>query len=265
MRICQILVNLVDNAVKYTESGKVKISITASAISEDQCMLCLEVADTGSGIPLSHQKLIYEPFVQATENENYQQSGVGLGLPIVKQLTDLLGGEITFQSKLGSGSTFKVQLPLRISNHWRIDRAQTEQLRTGGAQKVQPSRPLHLLLAEDNLVNQRVVSMLLQKVGHTFDLAANGAEALNLCRSRDYDLILMDLQMPVMDGREAVACIRKLEIEQGKRHVPVVALTAHAQESDRQMLLESGMDAYLSKPFTATGLYSLLEQLAATL
>jgi CheY-like chemotaxis protein len=222
------------------------------------------VADTGIGISQDKQKSIFEPFEQADGSITRRFGGTGLGLAIVARLVELMGGKIWVESpwrKPGSaewvsGSAF----------HFHIKLVAARPAVPAGAGKPEPltapPRALRILLAEDNAVNRRLAQLLLEKQGHFVVCAENGRVAVRLYDSEPFDLILMDVQMPEMDGLEATTAIRKLE-ETGSRRIPIVALTAHAMRSDRERCLAAGMDAYITKPIHPKELYQTIQELAA--
>jgi signal transduction histidine kinase/ActR/RegA family two-component response regulator len=243
-RLRQILTNLTTNAIKFTPKGSVTISAQPGVMREDRRIEVLfAVTDSGIGIPEEKLASIFQPFTQADHSTSRNYGGTGLGLAIVSHLVELMGGKISVKSTPGQGSTFSFAIPLRRAE------ASIAPPAPGAAEANQPLTPLRILLAEDNLVNQKVAMGLLRKQGHIVTLANNGAEALAMVteHAEDFDIILMDMQMPKLDGLEATRQIRAHE--NGLRHIPIVALTANASEADRQRCLESGMDDFVSKPF----------------
>ena len=256
-RIRQVLINLVGNAVKFTEQGGVRI--TASTLRHprrpDRVTLLLDVADTGIGIPESSQDLVFEAFAQADASSTRRYQGTGLGLSIVRRLIHLMDGSLAMESEPGRGTTFTVALPLAV------------QPRDEGAARAPeaaaaPPRPLRILLAEDDRVNQMAARRALELAGHTVATAGNGQEVLHLLAAEDYDCILMDVQMPVMDGLEATRTIRGAGNLGSKSAIPIIALTAHAMKGDRERFLDAGMDGYLAKPVDMDELAATLAKLA---
>lgn len=255
-RLQQILVNLVSNAIKFTEIGQVVLRAELQHQAEGQTAVRLVVHDSGIGIPMQKLKLIFESFTQADGSTTRQYGGTGLGLAICKQLVELMGGHIHVSSEVGIGSTFEVVIPFHSESTFR-SRAIVS---TGDEPKVSPgesalvaipastptqSAPVNILLVEDNLVNQRLAVKLLQKAGHQVQTAGNGRIACEMVAQRSFDLILMDVQMPEMDGFEATA---KLRARQDHPRLPIIAMTAHAMAGDRERCLAAGMDDYLTKP-----------------
>ena len=241
LRLRQILLNLMGNAVKFTDTGSVTTEVSAASIDGSRVDLQFAVRDSGLGIPVEKQGLIFEPFRQAEGYMTRRYGGTGLGLAIVTRLLDLLGGRIWVESKPGVGSTFYFTVPFLLSRKPLAPRDGSGMLDEA------PTPPLSILVAEDNDVSRLLVGRLLAGQGHTVTEARTGLEAVTLYERGTFDLILMDIQMPDMDGFEATAEIREREHATGD-HIPIIALTAHAIKGDRERCLEAGMDEYLSKP-----------------
>jgi len=241
-RFRQMVVNLVGNAVKFTAGGEVVVSLTAERLAGGRVTLHLAVRDTGIGIPAEKHQEIFGAFSQADSSISSKYGGTGLGLAITARIARLMGGEIALESAPGSGSTFRVSVPFLVVEGSPPPRRRP--LEEQGSQP-DPIRSLAILLAEDNPVSRLVAKRLLERGGHQVSLASNGAEAVEQCRERSFDVIFMDVQMPVMNGFEATARIRALE--SGPSRV-IVAMTAHASAEDRRRCLAAGMDDYISKP-----------------
>jgi signal transduction histidine kinase/ActR/RegA family two-component response regulator len=253
-RLRQIVVNLVGNALKFTERGEVLLRVAVTRSDPAASLLRFVVSDTGIGIPADKQAAIFDAFAQADASTTRKFGGTGLGLSIASQLARLMGGRIWVESTLGLGSAFHVEVPFELAPEQTLrppPRFVEQPRLTGG---------LRILLAEDNAVNALLASTLLKKVGHDVTHVTNGRLALDALALRDFDLILMDGQMPIVDGLEATAAIRSAEMNTG-RHVAIIALTAHAMAEYRQRFLESGADGYLSKPFSADQLYAAIESM----
>ena len=254
-RLRQVLINLVSNAVKFTHEGRVDVLIRVERRPDGRgVMLHGVVRDTGIGIPLDKQQLIFEAFSQADGSTTRRYGGTGLGLTISARILALMGGDIGVESVEGQGSTFHFTAPIGLPEG--TPRA-TEH---ASAEPVRWTRtPLQVLLVEDNVVNQRVALGFLAKAGHQVHVVANGREALDRLVERSFDLVFMDMQMPVMGGLEAITAIRAAERDRGG-HQPIIALTAHAIEGDREHFLASGADGYVSKPIVPSHLTQEIER-----
>ena len=250
-RVRQVLINLVGNAVKFTERGEVVVDITVAGADK----LRFEVRDTGIGIAPEAHAHVFQAFSQADGSMTRRYGGTGLGLAICKELVGLMGGELGLTSTPGVGTTFNFTL--------RYAPAVAPRPRAAGVQTQPASRYSgQVLVAEDNAVNQEVILAALRACGCEATLAVNGREALDAVQKQRYDLVFMDCQMPVMDGYAATRAIRALEDQSliASRHIPIVALTAHATEADREFCRVAGMDGFLTKPFTQAGLRKELER-----
>ena len=256
LRLRQVLYNLLSNAVKFTERGSVQLKVYLRKASvPGQATIAYEVIDTGVGIPADKLAAIFEEFTQVDGSISRKYGGTGLGLAITQRLVALHGGRLTVQSELGVGSCFRVELPgVECAPHHQAGSPVHD---TGAAAPSLGGIPkLRVLLAEDNLVNQKVVTAVLRKRGYLVDVAANGREALTRLEGRPYDLVLMDVQMPELDGIEAARAIRSND---RWRNLPIVAMTAHAMTGDRERCLEAGMNDYLSKPVAPAHLIETVE------
>ncbi len=242
VRLNQVLLNLVSNAIKFTHQGSVTISVNLDKETEEGMDLSFIIEDTGIGISKDKLEAVFESFIQASSSTTTLYGGTGLGLTIAKQLIEAQGGTISLESELGKGSLFTVKM------HFLKSRIHTRE-------KQQEAKPnvyhdltgLTILLAEDNKINQRVALLTISKWGASVEIADNGKIALQMLKEKNYDLILMDLQMPEMNGLEATNLIRNLE--QPKCSVPIMAMTASALRGEREKCIEMGMDDYISKPF----------------
>jgi len=241
IRLRQILLNVMGNAVKFTAAGSVTTEVSAVSFNGRSVELQFAVRDTGIGIPPEKQALIFEPFRQLEGYMTRKYGGTGLGLAIVTRLLNLVGGKIWVESQKGAGSTFYFTLPFLLSDGPVPARDELESAHEPAIP------PLSILVAEDNYVSRLLAVRLLAKEGHTVTEARTGLEVLASYERGAFDLILMDVQMAETDGFEATAEIRERESETGG-HVPIIALTAHAIKGDRERCLEAGMDGYLSKP-----------------
>jgi signal transduction histidine kinase/HPt (histidine-containing phosphotransfer) domain-containing protein/ActR/RegA family two-component response regulator len=258
-RVRQILVNLAGNAVKFTERGRVSIAVRASAgAPPDAIDLFFRVEDTGIGIAPELLGSIFEPFVQADQSDTRRHGGTGLGLSIVSQLVRMMNGEVTVQSTPGAGTAFNVRLALRLPAQ-----GQATCVAEAPMQRTLPaSRALSVLLVEDNETNRLLARAMLESAGHRVSIACDGAQAVAALSESAFDCVLMDCQMPVMDGVEATRRIREAEAAAG-RHTPIIALTANVMEGDRERYLAAGMDAFLAKPFDRRALLDALHDATA--
>jgi len=250
-RVRQILYNLVSNAIKFTEAGEVRGVITATPSG-----LRIDVVDTGVGIAPERVDSLFEKFVQADSSATRRFGGVGVGLSICKALCTAMGGEITVTSALGQGSRFVVDLPLAPG---------TSTARAAPAETVGPmgaDASFRVLAAEDNRVNQLVLRTLLGQIGLEPTIVGNGAEALEAWEQGDYDLILMDVQMPIMDGAAATEAIRTREAASGRPPTPIVALTANAMRHQMEAYRAAGMDGFLAKPLDIGALFKTIQSVA---
>ena len=252
-RLRQVIEKLVDNAIKFTEQGGVTVRVDAEAAAGETLVHCA-VSDTGIGIPREKQEVIFDPFVQGDGSASRRHGGTGLGLAIAVEVVQLMRGRIWVESEVGRGSTFHFTARLAKEPLSPPARDPGPAPLRGGA------GGLHVLLAEDNAVNRKVAVRLLEKRGHTVVAVEDGRQALRALDGERFDIALMDVQMPEMDGFEATAAVRARERVQGG-HLPIVALTAHAMKGDRERCLEAGMDAYVAKPVNAEELFATLERL----
>ena len=244
-RIRQILFNLIGNAAKFTEEGNVTLAISQRDLTDDELELCFAVTDTGIGIAPEARSQLFTKFSQADGSVTRKYGGTGLGLAICKQLTELLGGEIGCESSPGVGSTFWFTVRCTPGDIQAVDVGIWTQ-EAGNTAVTTSDRSLRILAAEDNHVNQMVLLAILSKSGHTIDVVTNGSEAVSAVMRVPYDLLLMDIRMPEMDGVTATRRIRGLSGEVGR--IPIIALTANAMKGDRETYIEAGMTDYVSKP-----------------
>jgi signal transduction histidine kinase/ActR/RegA family two-component response regulator len=243
LRFKQILLNLLGNAIKFTESGSITVALTGEPAEQQRLRVRLTVKDTGIGMSEEALQRIFNPFEQADNSNTRKYGGSGLGLAICRRLAALMGGSITATSVAGQGSSFMVNLVFEAAE---AD-LQTLQPSLPVTSCAQSSKPLYLLVAEDNQINADTTIAMLKQLGHSADQAANGQEALEKWHASAFNCILMDIQMPVMDGRLATATIREQERTMGG-HTPIIALTAHALQGDRERFLAEGFDGYVAKP-----------------
>ncbi|QTR48245.1 response regulator [Thiothrix litoralis] len=258
IRLKQILGNLLGNAIKFTKSGTVALHIDIQQEESTKTSLRLLVADTGAGIPSSQMEVLFNAFSQADDSTTRLYGGTGLGLTIAQELVQLMGGRIKVKSTLGQGSTFYFDLTLE-KHHLPASTA-PEKSSTTATLPNNAELSGHLLLVEDNLVNIKVAHVMLTKLGFSFDIAMDGLEAVEKLDHNHYDLVLMDCQLPGMDGYEATRRFRQQELERKTARTPVIALTANAMQGDRETCLQAGMDDYMTKPISMASLRQKLQQ-----
>jgi signal transduction histidine kinase/CheY-like chemotaxis protein len=257
LRLRQVLMNLVANAIKFTDVGEVRLEVAPQTPSADSLTLHFRVRDTGIGISPEQEARLFRPFEQADNSITRQYGGTGLGLAISARIVQLMGGRIWVESTPGAGSVFHFT--------GRFGKAAASETPMVAVPPADPHRtepddlPQHILVAEDNPVNQRIATLVIERLGHKVTVVANGIAAIEKWRSGAYDLIFMDVQMPELDGLGATERIREEEGRRG-RHTPIVAMTAHAMNGDREQCLQAGMDDYVSKPVTREALQQAIHR-----
>jgi signal transduction histidine kinase len=265
LRLRQILMNLLSNALKFTDFGEISIHVGTVGITPREATVQFAVRDTGIGVSLADQERIFAPFTQVDASPTRRHGGTGLGLAIASDLIRAMGGNRAVESEVGKGSKFSFVVPLTRDVKLVAEQVSPEQLKGwtptaevngSGVLPDRPPEPLDVLLAEDMSANQMLVQYALKRRGHKVEIAPDGKVAVELASKRDFDVILMDLQMPVLDGFGATAAIRALP---GHNRIPIIALTAHAMEADREKCLAAGMDDYLAKPLDVNKLVELVE------
>jgi len=269
-RLRQILLNLIGNAVKFTEQGEVTVEVTPAGVMNGEVGLHFAVRDTGIGIPEEVQKNLFQSFTQADTSTTRRFGGTGLGLAISRKLVELMKGTIGVQSVPGKGATFWFDLQFGRHTTPVAPAAQTTMVPSPATESSSPLfHPkligVHVLFAEDNKINQIVGVRQLKKMGCVVELAGNGLEVVEAWRRNRQPIILMDCQMPEMDGYEATKKIRALEKELHLPHTQIIALTAAAMQGDREFCLAKGMDFYLSKPVEEAALRSALEKAVSSI
>lgn len=251
-RIRQVLDNLLSNAVKFTEKGEINLRIRMVRKQEDSVLIEFSVVDTGIGIEEEDMKRLFQSFIQIEPTFTKQYGGTGLGLVISKRLVELMGGNIQAQSEIGKGSLFSFQILFRIASASSLPKE-----KKNGISKLK--RKLNILLAEDDALNRKVILKMLVDHGHRVDVVTNGSDAVAVYKPGKYQIILMDIQMPEMDGMEATRQIRLRE--QNQERTPICALTAYALKGDREKFLASGMDGYVAKPIDMHQLFDTIAQI----
>lgn len=255
-RIRSVLEHLLRNAVKYTERGEISLDVRQVNHGTEVAELQFTVSDTGIGIAPEHQQIIFEPFSQADSSATRKHGGIGLGLTLALRLVQMMGGTIDLESTLGQGSAFRFTLNLaHLPASYTLPPAATPNTPT------ERSRRLSVLVAEDNFINQTLISSLLEHLGHQVTLADNGDEAVQAYLREHFDLILMDVQMPVMDGLVATRTIREHEAAHAQAEIPIIALTANNRESDRNRCLQAGMNEFIAKPVSREALLTAFKSI----
>ena len=256
-RLRQILINLAGNALKFADQGKVIVKLEQQSEEGEFIVLRFSVQDQGIGIPANKQNAIFDAFTQVDGSTTRRHGGTGLGLTISKRLVEMMGGRIWVDSELGQGSTFHFTAKLKVGKTARASRDNYSH-RNGPSAPTGEKRKLRVMLVEDNLVNQMLASRLLEKHGHHVTVVGDGRKALNILSHEKFDLAIMDVQMPEMDGFEATTAIREAEQCTGRR-LPIIAMTARAMKGDRERCLSAGMDGYVSKPIHVDELLAVIE------
>ncbi|MBT3342374.1 MAG: response regulator [Gemmatimonadetes bacterium] len=256
-RLRQILLNLLSNAVKFTEQGRIGVHVCTTP--ENAQELHIEVSDTGIGIPPERQAAIFEAFAQADSSTTRRFGGTGLGLSICRRLAQMMGGRIDLTSSEGQGSTFHLFIPFDPTTQ-----APALAVPAAVVEETQIVRGLQVLLVEDNVLNRRVARALLATDEHQIIEAENGRLGVEVSQQQPFDLILMDIQMPEMDGFSATAAIRELERSASSSRVPIIALTAHAMQEDRDRCLAAGMDDFVSKPIRRDALRQTIHRVMSS-
>jgi signal transduction histidine kinase/ActR/RegA family two-component response regulator len=249
-RIQQVLNCLLSNAIKFTSEGGVRVKIAALDDTADTVKLRIAVADTGIGISEANMTKLFIRFSQVDGSDTRKYGGSGLGLVISKQITELMNGTITVQSKEGIGSTFIAEIPLKIVKAAEVEEKKDEEKDSAAVFSITNNgKNARILVAEDEPVNQQVIGKLLGMAGFSYDIAENGEKAIELFKQKSYDAALFDVQMPVMDGIAATQEIRKLEQRDHKKRLPIIAVTARAMFGDKERIIENQLDDYIAKPY----------------
>ena len=280
VRIKQVMLNYASNAIKYTSSGRIDVTIRCGIYEPDpfgknrdsHALLTFSVEDTGQGIRKEDLKQLFTMYGQVDSRKNYGKEGTGIGLAISKYFIEEMGGTVRAESTYGKGSLFSFVLPQKLGTAPKTEMSESKSAKTKSTRESSASSSVssadsllftaensRILLVDDNDINREVVKVMLEPVGLTIDEACNGQEAVAMALKTSYDLILMDSHMPVMNGEEATARIRKAEKSSGE-HIPIIALTADAISGVRERLLDSGMDDYIEKPIDRTILFKTLKK-----
>ncbi|MGB7444456.1 MAG: ATP-binding protein, partial [Coleofasciculaceae cyanobacterium] len=269
-RLQQILSNLMGNAIKFTEQGEIVIAVSGEPVEESEalepttCRLRFSIHDTGIGIAPDAQKKLFQPFMQVDTSTTRQFGGTGLGLTICRRIVQLMGGEIGVESKLGEGSTFWFIVPFGLARLPRVSPQLFDSNSSVSTSSSVSSQNIKILIVEDNSDNRDLLLFMLEDLGNQVDWVEDGQQALDRLAQKQYDIVFMDCQMPVMDGYEATRRLRQREAEGQQRHTVIIGITAHAMAGDREKCLAAGMDDYLSKPLIEESLVKMLERWSTT-
>ncbi len=261
-RIQQVLNCMLSNAIKFTNEGGVRVKVACLDDSMDKVKLRIAVADSGIGISDEDKNKLFIRFSQVDSSDTRKYGGSGLGLVITKQIVELMGGNITVQSKEGLGSTFIVEVPLKL-----IKPADMDAEESAATQEEEPAvfslaghSRARILVAEDEPVNQQVIGKLLGMAGYSYDIAENGEKAVELFKQKEYQAALFDVQMPVMDGLAATQEIRAIELRENRKRLPIIAVTARAMFGDKERILEAKLDDYIAKPYNLNDVVETLNK-----
>ncbi len=261
-RIQQVLNCMLSNAIKFTNEGGVRVKVACLDDSMDKVKLRIAVADSGIGISDADKNKLFIRFSQVDSSDTRKYGGSGLGLVITKQIVELMGGNITVQSKEGLGSTFIVEVPLKL-----IKAADAEIEESAATKEEEPAvfslaghSRARILVAEDEPVNQQVIGKLLGMAGYSYDIAENGEKAVELFKQKEYQAALFDVQMPVMDGLAATQEIRAIELRENRKRLPIIAVTARAMFGDKERILEAKLDDYIAKPYNLNDVVETLNK-----
>lgn len=256
-RIEQVLNCILSNAIKFTTNGGVRVKVAFIEETPTQVRTRIAVADSGIGISDKDKEKLFKRFSQVDASNTRKFGGTGLGLVITKQIVELMNGTITVQSKEGVGSTFIVELPMEVVAPKEEDKEVTDP----SIFSIDNGDRIHILVAEDEPVNQQVIGKLLGMAGYTYDIAENGEAAVQLFKERHYDIGLFDIQMPVMDGLEATRRIRSIEAQRGgSDHMPIIAVTARAMFGEKEKILEAQLDDYIAKPYVLEDIVAVINK-----
>ena len=261
-RIQQVLNCLLSNAIKFTSEGGVRVKVAAIDDKKDQIRLRMAVSDTGIGISEANMNKLFIRFSQVDGSDTRKYGGSGLGLVISEQITELMNGTITVQSKEGIGSTFIAEIPLKVVKAAEAEAKLEENKNEDAAvySITANGKNARILVAEDEPVNQQVIGKLLGMAGFSYDIAENGEKAVELFKKKSYDAALFDVQMPVMDGIAATQEIRKIEQQEHRKRLPIIAVTARAMFGDKERIIENQLDDYIAKPYNLNDVVDTLNK-----
>lgn len=259
-RIQQVLNCILSNAIKFTSEGGVRVKVACLDDKLDKVKLRIAVADSGIGISEENKNKLFIRFSQVDSSDTRQYGGSGLGLVITKQIVELMGGTITVQSKEGLGSTFIVEIPLKLIKPAEENGEEKNKQNDPAAFSILGHTKARILVAEDEPVNQQVIGKLLGMAGYSYDIAENGEKAVELFKLKEYQAALFDVQMPVMDGLAATQEIRDIEFRQNRKRLPIIAVTARAMFGDKERILEAKLDDYIAKPYNLNDVVEILNK-----
>lgn len=258
-RIQQVLNCLLSNAIKFTSEGGIRVKVACIDDSLDKVILRMAVVDSGIGIADKDKNKLFIRFSQVDASDTRKYGGSGLGLVITKQIVELMGGNITVQSQEGLGSTFIVEIPLKLLKATETT-PESDVSKDPAVFSIVGHRRARILVAEDEPVNQQVIGKLLGMAGYSYDIAENGAKAVELFKQKDYQAALFDVQMPVMDGLAATQEIRDIEAREDRSRLPIIAVTARAMFGDKERILEAKLDDYIAKPYNLNDVVEILNK-----
>ena len=258
-RIQQVLNCLLSNAIKFTSEGGVRVKVACIDDVLDKVILRIAVVDSGIGIADEDKSKLFIRFSQVDASDTRKYGGSGLGLVITKQIVELMGGNISVQSKEGLGSTFIVEIPLKIIKAAEVEVGEKAE-EDPAVYSIMGHNRARILVAEDEPVNQQVIGKLLGMAGYSYDIAENGEKAVELFKQKEYQAALFDVQMPVMDGLAATQEIRQIEFREGKKRLPIIAVTARAMFGDKERILEAKLDDYIAKPYNLNDVVEILNK-----
>jgi signal transduction histidine kinase/CheY-like chemotaxis protein len=262
LRINQILINLTKNAVKYTELGAVEISLSEVSRNNGEATLRIAIKDSGTGFNAETIEKLFGTLDNKGKiklSKDFQYTGIGFGIPIIRHLVALMNGEMFLNSETGKGSEISINIPFKLSTEDVVKATGTSIADEFSGKEEKPHEQINILVAEDNVVNQRLVKELLVRKNYKVTIVENGLKIFDVLESTRFDAILMDIQMPIMDGLEATSIIREIEKGTGK-HIPIIGITAYAVKADKEKCISSGMDDYMSKPFVKEEFYNMIEK-----
>lgn len=262
LRINQILINLTKNAVKYTERGSVAISLTEVSRSGANATLRISIKDSGVGFAQETIDKLFGTIESSGKirlTKDFQYTGVGFGIPIIRHLVALMDGEMFLISEVGKGAEIAINIPFKLAAEEVTKSTETSVPTTFEEKEEKPHEEINILVAEDNVVNQRLVKELLGRKNYKVTIVENGLKIFDVLENTRFDAILMDIQMPIMDGLEATSIIREIEKGTGK-HIPIIGITAYAVKADKEKCISAGMDDYMSKPFVKEEFYKMIEK-----